>query len=383
MVSGKCKAYLEAHRGEMLALLEELVMIDSGSYFKAGVDRVAAVLEKAYRDAGFETRVMEHEDCGNGLVVTRPGGGVRVLLIGHLDTVFLEGAAAANPFRISDGIAYGPGVLDQKSCLVGALYAIKALLAVCSGELPTVTVVMSGDEEIGSFHMRELFESQARGSDWGIVIEPAREHGEIVIERKGGGGLTVRATGRAAHAGIEPRHGRNAIEELALKIPKLKALNDFEAGITVTIGQISGGEARNVVARYAEMAVDLRFSTPQHGEALFEAIRKILAEPEIEGVTLDYDLTLYRQPLTQVPGVEKLHRTVKEAGDELGIEYKTAKTGGLSDGNFTAAVGLPTVDGLGPVGGLMCSPDEYLEVDSMVPRAARLAAVLHKLQNAK
>ncbi len=361
--------------------LKTLVMIDSGSYCKAGIDRIAALLEEEYRALGFETTIIEHEDCGNGLVVTRPGGSVKLLLIGHLDTVFLEGSAAANPFRIENGIAYGPGVLDQKSCLVGAFFAIKALLAVCPDELPTITVVMSGDEEIGSFHMREIFESCGRSSDWAIVIEPAREHGEIVIERKGGGGLTVRATGRAAHAGIQPEIGRNAIEELALKIARLRKLNDFDQGTTVTIGQISGGEARNVVARQAEMGVDLRFTTPERGEALFTAIREILAAPEIDGVALDYDLVLYRQPLVQVPGVEKLHGIVREAGDELGIEYKTAKTGGLSDGNFTAAIGIPTVDGLGPIGGLMCSPEEYLEVDSMVTRAARLAAVIQKLQD--
>jgi glutamate carboxypeptidase len=380
VVSKKCRDYLEAHHLDMLALLKELVSIDSGSYCKPGVDRMAALLSKEYEALGFETLIKEHADCGNGLVVSRPGGDVEVLLIGHLDTVFLEGSAAANPFRIENGFAYGPGVLDQKSCLVGALFALKALIAVCPDELPTITVVMSGDEEIGSFHMREVFEDYGRLCDWAIVIEPAREHGEIVIERKGGGGLTIRATGRAAHAGIEPEIGRNAIEELALKIARLRKLNDFECGTTVTVGRISGGEARNVVARQAEVDIDLRFTTPQRGEALFSAIRDILAAPEIDGVALDYDLVLYRQPLTQVPGVEKLHRIVREAGDELGIEYKTAKTGGLSDGNFTAAIGVPTVDGLGPVGGLMCSPDEYLEVDTMVPRAARLAAVLHKLQ---
>ncbi len=360
-------------------MLEELVNIDSGSYCKAGIDLVGKRMGEEYARLGFSVEDIIHADCGNGLVVRRPGSGKHVLLIGHLDTVFPEGSAARQPYFTENGRAFGPGVLDMKGCLVGGLYAVRALCELEKEPAADITVVMSGDEEIGSFHMRDIYEREARHSDWAIVMEPARENGEIVTARKGGAYLTVTAHGKAAHAGIQPETGRNAVEELALKIGRLRSLNDFEAGTTITIGKFSGGTVRNVVAEDAQMEVDLRFRDMEKGEELFKKIREILAAPEIRGIKLTYTLTLSRPPLVSVKGSEALAAIVKEVSRELEIPYQAVETGGLSDGNLVCGFGVPTIDGMGPVGGRMCSPEEYLILDSLPRRAARLAVTIERL----
>jgi glutamate carboxypeptidase len=245
--------------------------------------------------------------------------------------------------------------------------------------VPEVTVLMSGDEEAGSHAVQERIIEEGRKADWCIVTEGARENGAIVIERKGNSYFHVRASGRAAHAGIEPEKGRNAIEELALKIVKLRALNDFDRGSTVTIGTINGGENRIVVAESAEMDIDLRYRTKEDGEMLIRQVRDILEQVEIHGVRTEYTFTRNRPPLVQVEGSAQLQRLAKEASQELGIPYLTAVTGGVSDGNFVADIGTPTIDGLGPVGGMMCSPEEYLCLDSMTERIARMGTVVGML----
>lgn len=302
-------------------------------------------------------------------------------MICHMDTAFPEGAAKKNPFRMEGNIATGPGVVDMKACLVSCLYGLKALYSLNVPNLPSVTVLMSGDEEAGSLAVQQQILDEGRKADWCIVTEGARANGAIVVERKGNSYFHVTAKGRAVHAGIEPEKGRNAIEELALKIVKLRQLNDFEKGSTVTIGLMQGGENRIVVAEHAEMYIDLRYRTKEAGEQLICQVQKILEHAEIDGVTTEYTLTRNRPPLIQVPGSEKLQKLTEEASAELGIPYLTAVTGGVSDGNFVADEGTPTIDGLGPVGGMMCSPEEYLCTDTLTERTARMAAVIGRLND--
>ena len=275
--------------------------------------------------------------------------------------------------------ATGPGVVDMKSCFVGCLYAWKALHAVRTPNLPSVAILLSGDEEAGSHAVEQDIIREGRQADWCMVTEGARENGAIVIERKGNADVHVKARGRSVHAGIEPEKGCNAIEELALKIVKLRKLNDYEKGISVTVGVIHGGENRIVVAGQAEMDIDLRYRTREQGEALLQEVRDILETVEIPGVATTYTLTINRPPLLQVPGSVRLQSLVEETSRELGIPYLTAVTGGVSDGNFVADLGVPTIDGLGPVGGLMCSPEEYLDLSTWTARTARMAAVIAKL----
>lgn len=371
--------YLNNNMHNMTSLLRKIVNIDSGSYCKNGIDQVGQIMAQEYMKLGFSTEVIKNAYGGNGIVARKEGGSKKLLLIGHLDTVFPDGSAQISPYYEENNIAYGPGVLDMKGCLVCCLYALKALYANNITPLIGITIIMSGDEEIGSFHMRDVYKREAKNANWAIVIEAARERGEIVVERKGGAYLTVSAHGKAAHAGIQPEVGRNAVEELALKIVKLRQLNDLNPGTTVSIGKFSGGTARNVVAEDAKIEVDLRFSTMSSGEALFTKIRQILAKPEIDGVKLDFSIQISRPPLVQIPGTEKLINAVRQSSEELGIPYIEAKTGGLSDGNILCGMGVPTIDGLGPVGGRMCSPEEYLELKSLPKRAARLALTIEKL----
>ena len=393
MLSKDIKSYLDTNYDEMLKLLERLVNIDSGSACKEGIDRVASIMAQEYIKEGFQVEILEHENCGNAVIARKSGTGPenngsqspktgnsrnhgKVLMICHLDTAFPEGAAKANPFTIKGNIATGPGVVDMKACLVGCLYAFKALYALGVDHVPEVAVLMSGDEEAGSHAVQERIIEEGREADWCIVTEGARENGAIVIERKGNCYFHVHASGRAAHAGIEPEKGRNAIEELALKIVKLRALNDFDKGSTVTIGTIKGGENRIVVAESAAPPPPPPHRTKEDGEMLIRRVRDILEQVEIDGVHTEYTFTRNRPPLVQVEGSAMLQGLVKEASQELGIPYLTAVTGGVSDGNFVADIGTPTIDGLGPVGGMMCSPEEYLCLDSMTERIARMGTVV-------
>lgn len=380
MISLDLKAYLDAQYPQMLALLEKLVTINSVSACKTGIDQIAEILQKEYEIEGFSTELLVHEGCGNALVATKPGeGDGHLLMICHMDTAYPGEFPTESPFRLDGNRAFGPGVLDMKACIVSCLYVLKGLYALHVPKLPTITVLLSGDEEAGSLAVQQRILEEGRKASWCIVTEGARENGAIVIERKGNSYFHVMAKGRSVHAGIEPQKGRNAIEELALKIVKLRELNDFEKGSTVTIGLLHGGENRITVAENAEMYIDLRYRTKEAGEQLIAQVEAILNTPEIDGVKTTYTLTRNRPPLTQVPGSELLQRLTKEASDELGIPYLTAITGGVSDGNFVADLGVPTIDGLGPVGGLMCSPEEYLLTDTLTERAARMGAVIAHL----
>ena len=370
--------YLQQHHREMLAMLENLVDRNTSSEYKPGVDEAGRYLKEAFETIGFDVEVLERESVGNSVVARKQGGGKgRALLICHIDSVFPEGTDHIKPFTIDGNLATGNGVLDMKACIVGCYYALKAL-----DELkipyPEAVVFLSGDEEKGSLAVRKNIEDEGRLCDWALVTEGSRPGKAVVTQRKGNAYLHVTAKGRAAHAGNEPQVGKNAIVDLAQKIARLNALNDFETGTTVSVTTFSGGENRIVIPDHAEMDVDIRFYTMEEWEKVEKAVRSILSEAN-EGISVTYDLTLNRPPLSLVPGSEELIGTVKAASAELGIPYSDVQPGGVSDGNFVSALGVPTIDGMGPSGGMMCSPEEYLEIDTMVPCAARLALTLAML----
>lgn len=371
------RSYLESQLPEMLSLLEDLVNRNTSSDFKEGIDQAGNLMAEAYRKLGFEIEILQHHDCGNGVIARKKGNGKNILLICHLDSVFPEGTARLKSFRIEGGKAMGNGVLDMKACLVGCLYAVKALEALNIDNLPGLTVFMSGDEEKGSLAVLDAIQKEGRRSQWCLVTEGSRPGMAVVVQRKGNAFARITAHGRAAHAGNEPHVGRNAVVELALKAAKLNALNDFEKGTTVAITRMSGGTNRIIIPEDAFMDVDMRFYTMEEWEKVHNAFIDILAAPEIEGVTLRYDLTFNRPPLAQTP--DTLLNVVKEASKELNMDFLTVRPGGVSDGNFVSAIGVPVVDGMGPAGGMMCSPEEFLEIDTMVPCAARLALVIAKL----
>jgi len=316
---------------------------------------------------------------GNTVVGTFHGArtGPRVLLIGHMDTVFDAGTAAARPFRIDDGIAYGPGVTDMKSGLLAGLYALKALLAGFDG-LPfqRVVFIANPDEEVGSPssspHIREL----AADMDACLVLECARANGDIVSARKGILDTRMTVHGRAAHAGVEPEKGRSAILEAARLIEDLHALNGRWPGVSVNVGVIRGGTRPNVVAERCELEVDVRSVTADGLVAVEAAIREVAAATEVPDTSVDVDVRVSWAPMEKLARSGRLVEHAQAVAERLGFTVADTATGGASDANTTSGMGVPSLDGLGPIGGNDHAPAEYLEVDSIVPRTTLLAGLL-------
>jgi glutamate carboxypeptidase len=377
------EAAVRADETAYLADLERLVNTDCGSYTPEGVDRIGEFVGGFMTSQGatVERRPDPDGRLGSTVIGTWRGGpdtegAPRILLIGHMDTVFDPGTAAERPFSIRDGVATGPGVTDMKSGLLAGLYAIKALIG--AGPLPfeRLTYVANPDEEIGSptstLHIREI----AAESDVCLVLECARANGDIVSSRKGILDARITVHGRAAHSGVEPEKGRSAVLAAADLITRLHALNGRWDGVTVNVGVIAGGTRPNVVAERCSLEVDVRAvrrSELEAAEAELRALLETLAVP---------DTTAEVAPMARWWPMEKLERSgrlvehAQAIARRLGFEVRDAATGGASDANTTAGMGVPSIDGLGPIGGMDHSPAEYLDVASIVPRTALLAGLL-------
>ena len=366
----------------LLTDLERLVNTDCGSYTKHGVDAVGRWAAQRLRELG--ARVTVHpNDLGLGDTVIGEFAGAdpagpTLLCIGHMDTVFDEGTVAERPFAMEGGIATGPGVTDMKSGLLAGLYAIGALRDVLGG-LPMARLVFiaNPDEEIGSPastpHVRRI----AAESDACLVFECARANGDIVSSRKGTIDLIVDVNGKAAHAGVEPEKGRSAIVEAARLITDLTALNGRWAGVTVNVGVVDGGTRPNVVAERCRLQVDVRSVTRDALEATEAAIADLTAVSRaVPDVTFSVEETSRHWPMEKLERSGRLADHAIALAASLGFVLKDAATGGASDANTTAGMGVPTLDGLGPIGGLDHSPDEYLEVASVVPRTTLLAGLI-------
>ncbi len=376
------RARLDATFPSYLADLEALVNTDCGSYTKTGVDHIGRFVQERLRNLGAH-RVTSHpneQDLGETVIADFAGtvsDGPTVLCIGHMDTVFDEGTAAERPFRIGDGIATGPGVTDMKSGLLTGLYAIEAAAAACKG-LPVgrLIFVANPDEEIGSPVSTPHITRLAAEADVCLVLECARANGDIVSSRKGTMDLVVTVHGRASHAGVEPEKGRSAILEAARIITDLHALNGRWPGVTVNVGVVEGGTRPNVVAERCSMEVDVRAVTREGLEAVQAAIDEVLVPRAVPDVTVTVDETARHWPMEKLARSGHLVDHAVSLADRLGFELRDAATGGASDANTTAGLGVPTIDGLGPIGGLDHAPGEYLEVASIVPRTELLAALL-------
>ncbi len=364
-----------------LADLERLVNIDCGSYTPAGVDEVgrwtSGFLERL--GAQVEVRPDPSGRFGATVVGTFKGapGGPRVLLIGHMDTVFDPGTAAARPFRIDDRTAHGPGVTDMKSGLLAGLYAVQAILAEAGG-LPfeRLTFIANPDEEIGSPSSRAHIVAAAADVDACLVLECARANGDIVSARKGILDTRLTVHGRAAHAGVEPEKGRSAVLEAARVVRELHALNGRWPGVTVNVGRIVGGTRPNVVAERCDLEVDVRSTTAEGLHAAEAAVRDIAAATEVPDTTIETDVRVAWLPMERLERSGRLVEHAQAIAERLGFPVADTATGGASDANTTSGMGVPTLDGLGPIGGNDHSPAEYLEVDSIVPRTTMLAGLL-------
>ncbi len=371
-----------------LADLQRLVDIDCGSYTKAGVDEVGVWVQAAFADLGARVEVTPnaepHGDTIVGVLGDGDAAGPTVMLIGHMDTVFEPGTVAQRSFRTEGGRALGPGVSDMKGGLLAGLYALRALRALGVDEgraadwLPVgrLVYVANPDEEIGSPVSTPVISAHADDADVAFVLEGGRANGDFVSSRKGIMDLELRITGRASHAGVEPEKGRSAILEAAHKVQALHALNGRWAGVTVNVGVIRGGTRPNIVPPDALLQVDLRAVRRPDLEAAEAAVREIAASSTVPETTCEVRLMGRFWPMEKLERAERLVTTAIGLAADLGFPLKDAATGGASDANTTSGLGVPSIDGLGPIGGDDHAPGEYLELDSIVPRTALLAGLI-------
>ncbi|MFL5724688.1 MAG: M20 family metallopeptidase [Chloroflexota bacterium] len=375
------RAAIAADMPAYLADLERLVNIDCGSYTPEGVDTVGRWVTEFLTGLGatVETRADPAGRLGATVIGTFVGraGGPRALLIGHMDTVFDPGTAAERPFRTEEGIAYGPGVTDMKSGLLAGLYALKAIVTERGG-LPfeRLVFIANPDEEIGSPTSSPHIEAIAPTMDVTLVLECARANGDIVSARKGILDLRITVHGRAAHAGVEPEKGRSAILEAARIVEDLHELNGRWPGVTVNVGAISGGTRPNVVAERCSLEVDVRAVTRAALETAEDEIRRIAEATVVPDVTVEFAPMARWWPMEKLERSGRLVEHARSVAAALGFEVADTSTGGASDANTTAGLGVPSLDGLGPIGGNDHAPAEYLDLDSVVPRTTLLAGLL-------
>jgi len=300
------------------------------------------------------------------------------MVLGHIDTVYPTGTIRKMPFRVSGGRAWGPGTFDMKGGIVLALAAVDALRAAGVEPRKRIVFLWTSDEEIGSETSRRAIESEARRSDAVLVLEPSfGREGRLKTARKGVGGAEIIVTGRAAHAGIDPERGVNAVHELALQIERLIRLNDRKRGITVQATVIDGGTVSNVVPDHAHAEVDIRYARMADARALDRKLRGL--QPILKGARVKVRRGAGRPPLERTAAVQALFRRAQSLMAEMGLRLGEAATGGGSDGNFTAALGVPTLDGLGAVGDGAHSPREHVVIRALPERAALIAGLLVKL----
>lgn len=365
----------------MLELLERLVNIDSGSMNVAGVNKVSGILTAAYQEIGFVPTVCFHPAYGNTVILRHkeahyPG----LLLTVHTDTVFPDGTAKKRPFVSRGDYAYGPGVFDMKASQVMLLSAMKSLALENSQTLREIEIIINPDEEIGSISSREIIELRSSGKKAALITEPGGAEGQHFFHsRMGGGRYKIRVSGRAAHAGMEPQKGINAIQDLAMKITRLHALTDYDQGIFVNVGLIKGGTAANTIPQEAEGVIDVRISTAEQEKWVEEAMKTICAHADVQGSRTVLVKEMERPPLEPTAASFRLVSLIESEAHKLNIDLKAVADGGRSDGNLIAARGVPTVDGLGPAGGNPHSDKEFLFIPSLVPRTHLLINVLKKL----
>ena len=375
------RAAISADLPDYLANLERLVNTDCGSYTAAGVNEVGRWTGDFLAELGAAVEYRPDPDgrLGDTVVATFSGqpGGPRGLLVGHLDTVFDPGTASARPFRLEDGVAHGPGVTDMKSGLLAGLYALKALIGERGG-LPfeRLVFVANPDEEIGSPTSTPHIRAIAAEADVALVLECARANGDIVSSRKGIIDMRLRVHGRAAHAGVEPEKGRSAILEAARIVTDLHELNGRWPGVTVNVGVIAGGTRPNVVPELCTLEVDVRAVSRDALEATEAEIRRIAEATEVEDTTIEFEGMARWWPMEKRERSGRLAEHARAVAEALGFEVRDAATGGASDANTTSGMGIPSLDGLGPIGGNDHSPAEYLDVESIVPRTTMLAGLL-------
>lgn len=361
--------------------LARIVGIDSGSLDAEGVSRVAAWAERALQEGGFDVEVVPTpETAGHryGPVVVgrrRGRGSARIVLFAHLDTVFPAGTAAERPFRIDGDVARGPGVCDDGAGVAAALAAARVLDHVEYAGFAELVIAFTPDEEVGSPASREILARIVDGADAALCLECARENGDLVGARKGVADVLVTVHGRAAHSGVEPERGVNAAVEAARLLLDLQALGGTVPGLTVNVGRMASGTRANIVPERAELHLEVRSVGLGELLATLDAIDARARHPFVEGARIAVERLDVCPPLER-HATAALADLARDVGAGLALDVEVAATGGASDANFVAALGVPTLDGLGPVGGGDHGADEWLDLATAPERVALLAGLV-------
>jgi glutamate carboxypeptidase len=365
--------YLQAHHEAMLKLLKQLVEMESPSNERAAVNAMGDFLATAFESLGADVERLPQVAFGDHLRVAWGTSDRQVLLLGHMDTVWPLGELERRPFRIARDAATGPGIFDMKGGLVIALYAVTAFLDLGLTPAHRLVFLFNSDEEVGSPTSRALIEEEAQRSDAVLVLEPSRE-GALVTWRKGVGRFEMEIQGQASHSGAAHDRGVSAVEELAHQILHLEALTDYDRGTTVNVGVVQGGSRVNVRPASAWSNIDLRFTSAKEGQRMTRAIRGL--RPMNPEITLIISGGINRPPWESSTKSEALFERAQRIGKELDLDLWPAGSGGGSDGNFAAAMGIPTLDGLGAVGNDAHALTEWIDPASLPRRAALLAELL-------
>jgi glutamate carboxypeptidase len=370
---------LEHELDEMLGRVSALVRLESPTSHSDAVNAAQEMVAAWAEELGAQVKRHARSNSGGILEVRfgNPDGNAEprqpVLLLGHLDTVWPVGTLARMPWRVEEGWAFGPGVLDMKAGVVMALAAMK-LVAEVDADRPVV-LLLSGDEETGSQHSRELIEEIAVGCRAVFVLEPAQgQQGAYKTARKGVGQFRLEIRGVASHSGVDFTAGHSAVRELAWQIEQISALTNLDRGTTLNVGVVGGGTQSNVVAAQAWADIDLRVTTMAESEVITRGLQAM--KPRDPECALTWTGGLNRPPMERTPGTAALFEQAKELAAELGFALEEAATGGGSDGNFTSALGVPTLDGMGAVGNGAHAENESIRIDALVKRTALLAAMI-------
>lgn len=374
--------YCRANEPWLLDTIEALVRLESPTSDKAAVDRCGAELATRLEAIGGRVSRINASSVGNHLraefgEATSP----QILLLGHFDTVWDVGQLERMPLRRDGDRLSGPGVFDMKGGIALGMLATRAVYELTPGDAPHIVMLWTTDEETGSQTSRALLETEASRSDAVLVLEPALPGGALKTSRKGCGEYDVVVRGIPAHAGVDPSKGVSAIRELARQILAIETLQDLDRGVSLNVGMITGGSRVNVVAEEARARVDARAPTRADADRIDAAMRALT--PHLPGARLDVSGGFGRPPMERTAGVAQLYALAQAAGRELGIDVSEGSTGGGSDGNFCAALGVPTLDGLGAPGDGAHALHEHVLVPELAPRAALIATLLTRVGGQK
>jgi glutamate carboxypeptidase len=371
--------HFNARQQAILDAIRLLVERETTSREEARLNEIAGFVAGQFKELGGEIDLIPQPGYGTHLRARfdfdhRPTS-PRLLIIGHLDTVWPVGTLGRMPFRLTpEGTAQGPGVFDMKSGVVLIRESLNAIRAFGLQTRRPITLLLTCDEEIGSRTSRPLVEEEATRAAAALVLEPPVTGGVVKTGRKGIGIFTIRAIGRAAHAGLDPRKGVNAIVELSHQVVRLAAMNDHERGVTISVGLMQGGTALNVVPAEATAKADVRFWTPEDGERIVTEIRGLT--PVLENAELEINGNINRPPMPRSEKNVALYEHARALAAEIGFDLKETVVGGGSDGNFTAAMGVPTLDGLGVDGAGAHADHEHIVIDDIPRRATLLTRLM-------